>query len=119
MEYLPLLAEEGGWLRRWRPWPNGPLLQVVLHPRQPACPRRARASAALEIVILLHVEMPCAPSEAALYAELLVERLINLNRTSPGQVNAHAPAGVSRGELERIMATGGALELANAQACWR
>ena len=26
-----------------------PLLQVVLHPRQPACPRRARASAALEI----------------------------------------------------------------------
>ena len=68
---------------------------------------------------LLDVEVPCAPSEAALYAELLVERLINLNRTSPGQVNAHAPAGVSRGKLKSIMATGGALELANAQACLR
>ena len=41
---------------------------------------------------LLDVEVPCAPSEAALYAELLVERPINLNRTSPGQINAHAPA---------------------------
>ena len=89
MEYLPLLAEEGGWLRRC---PTGPPAASTggTAPTTASLPSSGESFSSLGD--LLDVEVPCAPSEAALYAELLVERPINLNRTSPGQINAHAPA---------------------------